>query len=538
MVVISRRMLKSSESYQYENINNVALIKKMLSTIIYISFFLVLIFFPSVENAIGGVVSILSMWLFFVKVFTIERMRSYPIVFVVFLQLFCFMYLPMPMTLLDGHPISYMMHNPIRTFCFQFLYYCIALAALLLGCKLSKRHNGINEFLNQVGFFDSPSNKTLWILAIIGWIPKAVILQNQYSAGSDIYQAGFGTLNMFAIFIYAPILILFKELFGDEPCTSNTKKIIYAYIVFLAVGLIATNSRSQMIAPVILVLFCYMFICIYKRVNTYFFTPKRVVIMIIATLLLTGPISDIGIAMVIARADRSDLSFSELFNHTIDIYLDKEQLYEYRAISNVIENETMDSQHDLSWDETYVSNIFFNRFCNYHVADASINLAEKAGYCNPKMVDDFNTRLKILLPQFLVNFFFENIDKSKTVYSPQDLLYALGYSGSISRSYRVGGDVGLGLATFGYFYFVVLFVVYTLMFLLLANLVSFVNAKPIFSIYVLLNIYLTYFMLLTQGRGLGGRISYVIFSFWYSTIFLLLTTKIAKIMSSLVMIKK
>ena len=350
-------------------ISNISIFKKGLLLILIISSFLELILFPKWDNFVGCVVSILSTLLFYNYVFKIDVIRNRPISFIVFLQLFLFMYLPLPATLIDGNEMSHDMYNPILTYLLQFIYYLITLMAFIWAGRIKNKHQRLNKILKRVGYFDAPSVKQMWVLGIFGWIFKLASLNIQYS-GEDIYVSGMGTLSMFAIFIYTPILILFQPLLGKSPCSKKERILVYAYMIFMIIILVATNSRSQILSPIVLYLFCYLLTRIYENQNKIWLTTRKIIIGIVGLLLVTGPLSDMAFAMLITRSTRKDISYIELLKQTFDVYSDKERLNAYRNILEASSNTTYASS--LDWNESYVSNIFLQRLCNYRVVDATI----------------------------------------------------------------------------------------------------------------------------------------------------------------------
>lgn len=508
------------------SISNISIFKKGLLLILIISSFLELILFPEWDNFVGCVVSILSTLLFYNYVLKIDVIRNRPISFIVILHLFLFMYLPLPATLIDGNELSHDMYNPILTYILQFIYYSITLIAFIWAGRIKNKHKGLNKVLKKIGYFDAPSVKQMWALGIFGWVFKLATLNIQYSS-DDVYVSGMGTLSMFAIFIYTPILILFQPLLGKSPCTKKERILVYTYIIFMTIVLVATNSRSQILSPFILYLFCYLLTKIYEHQNKIWLTTRKIIIGIIGLLLVTGPLSDMAFAMLVTRSTRNDISYMELLEQTFDVYSDKERLNAYKNILESSSNTTYTSS--LAWNESYVSNIFLQRLCNYRVVDATIYHAGRSGYANKEMIDDFIVHLQTIFPQKVVNFLFGNIDKSKYAYSPMDKLYAISYGGNIHVSYIVGGDVGLGLATFGFLYFPICLIVYLTMFLLFENLVLFNNKKYIFSFFVLLNIYYAYFLRLQVGGGMINTVFFVFWGFFYNTLFYLLSYKLIRI---------
>ena len=97
-----------------KNISNIYVIKGSLWTILATCSIIELVFFPSFNNLIGCIVTCLSSLLFFTYVFKIDIIRNRPVGFIAFLQLFFFMFLPLPITLLDGNEMSHDLFIPIQ----------------------------------------------------------------------------------------------------------------------------------------------------------------------------------------------------------------------------------------------------------------------------------------------------------------------------------------------------------------------------------------------------------------------------------------
>lgn len=507
--------------------SNISVIKRILWYVLGLCTVIELSIFPSINNLIGVIVSILSTMLFFKHIFRIDIIRRFPICFIVLLNLFCFMYLPLIATLIDGKSMSHDLYNPVSTYILQFLYFCVSLLAFKVACQLSYTHKGLQRILQKFDYFTSPTSLQLWLLGIIGWIPKLYLLFHQYSDE----QEGIGTLSMFSIFVYAPILILYKPLMGGCWCTKKERIGVWVYIICLAILMIATNSRSQMISPFIIVGMCYLISMFYERTKKIRIKASRVIICVVAMFVVTGPAEDMAYAMLAARSIRSDVSFTQLLDYSWNIYNDKKAL---SLLKKTVENAQTINQDYRNWNEDYVSNLFLNRFCNYRVVDATIYHALRIGIPNAKMQEDFLNHLVVMFPQPMVDFMFGHKDKSKYAYSMMDKLYAESMrSGDIHISYIVGGDVGLGISVFGWLYFLLQFIVYALLFLLCCNLVCWRGNTPIFSLMVLLNIYFTYFLMFKVGGGFVSHITFLIWGFPVATFFQLLVYRIVIIITSL-----
>ena len=86
---------------------NLRTIKRILLTIIIVCTCFEVAFFPSLANIVGCVGTLASLWLFNNYIFKTSVMQECPFSFIAFLQLFLFMFLALPCTLLDGNEMSH-----------------------------------------------------------------------------------------------------------------------------------------------------------------------------------------------------------------------------------------------------------------------------------------------------------------------------------------------------------------------------------------------------------------------------------------------
>lgn len=437
----------------------------------------------------------MSTFLYFKFVLHIEVIRRRIISFIALLYPFLFMYLPLPVTLLDGNEMSHDLQNPISTYLWQLLFFSCTLVAFCWADRWSRRSKGIYRLLKWGGYYVVPSNRQLWVLGLLGLCFKLTIVSNQY--GEEV-QSGLGTLSMFATFLYAPICILFRPLLEGTECSKKMKICVGCYIGFLAVFLISTNSRSQMLSPVIVWCFGYLMTMVYRRSNQLFFSFKKLLLGIVAALMVAGPVRDMGYAMVLVRSQRSGISFSKLLDESIETFMDKDLLRKAKRIEQLMNK--MANGNALDWDEGYVNNLFLNRLCNYRVADATIYHANRAGYAHPAMLENFFTSLTIMFPSPIVKLLFGDIDKSLYSYSPMDKLYQIN-TGTGLGGYRVGGDVGLGLATFGLLYFPLMIFVFTIVFMIFNSVTRFVRQTPVIPFLTIVLVYFHYFLKIQVGGG-------------------------------------
>lgn len=495
----------------------------ILSTILIVCIVLECIFFPQIENIIGIFTTYSSLVIFKQFVFKRDIIIRRPLSFIAILGLFLFMYLPIIATLIDGHPISFGMINPTNTFFLQFIYFSVTILAFHKSGKYSIRYRGISNILKKYKYFTPPTHNQLWVLGFIGILPKLYLMMNQYG---DEVTVGAGFANMLSFLIYLPVTLLFPELYGGKEY--KYKKKVYIYIAFVTIIAIASNSRNQVIFILATCFLIYLINMIKDKAIVSIKSLKKALFPIVLVIIFIPMLADLAFAMVFVRSERYGISAQELFDVTWNLYTDKEKLNKLKEMSDADTRMMALNNMHSDWNEYYVNNIFFQRLCNYRVVDASIYHAYNAGIPNKAMQEDFINQLKIIFPTPIVKLLFGNINKEDYKYSPMDLLYAKSQKTAINSSYIVGGDVGLGLSYFGYWYFLVQYIVYFIVFIFIDQLIYFYRNNSIISVFSLMTIY-QIFLTFKVGGGIISHISYLIYGFFISLIVYLIVYKLIRI---------
>ena len=492
--------------------------------ILMISGLVEMLLFPSWDNFMGIVVSIVSFVLYGKYIFRLDVLRKRPLCFISFSSLILFMYLPLPITLMDGNEMSHHLFNPKTTYFLQLVYFVCCIMAFNLADRYRSNFHGISVMFHKIGAFSTPSPMQLWVLGLIGWGFKLSMMSSQFT-GDTLYQAGIGTLSLFAALIYAPLLIMFMPLMGGKPVNKKYKLLVGLYMLAMMLLLVATNSRSQVITPLFMIILCYLLTVLYKQQVKI--SRFKVISSIILLLIIVGPLSDMALAMLIARSQRQNTKFTVLLESTLDIYRDKERLYKLKSM---MERTNVESKivQTADWNENYVSSIFLNRVCNYRVVDASIYHAERAGMPNQAMMEDFLIHLMIVFPQPIVDVLFGHIDKSKYTYSPQDKLYAVSTNKQVQSGFKVGGDVGLNLSIFGILSFPIIIFVYMFEFILFDCFTCKRQGKVIISFLPLLSIYSTYFLRFMVAGGIIAHFTFLIWGFLFELMGLLIAYHVVR----------
>lgn len=413
-------------------------------------------FFVSLVNllAIGAVI---LGWLILSKVFlTPSMLTTYPLsTFVITAFVAGQLYLPLIFTTLEGKSLVNNLELPEQVF----LHSIAQLAVLTLFHKfyrqLSRTSGGTSfSLLGKLGFFTPPTHLQMWAMGFVGIGATFYI----YFTGTDTGWQVTGSpieklIQALMPFSYAPFFIPFGELYGNKQKLS--KKIIFyllMYAVLLFAVSIGRNSRGAFMFGFTSVGFGYILGLLLGVYKSKFFTLKNIFFAGILFWLLIGPIADLGTAMVIVRGERQeqDLTGAELIDRTLETYWDKDAIVARRL-------EDSDVPWEPDWDERYLDNIFIARFANIKFNDLSLIQFNKLGEVDPDMMNYSIDFLLSQLPEPVLQRFGLDVDKEAVLtFSFGDYLYLLAGGNGVPQGYRTGHLAGTGMATFDWWYLLIL----------------------------------------------------------------------------------
>ena len=504
-------------------------LSKIFWIILIIFCSLQIITYQTIDVVVGCFVSLVTYFIFSKLIFTVKSLKQRPISLIAISAVIMFTYFAPIMTYIEKHPITYNMISPISTFFWQLLYVIVTfLAYIYTGRKYKSRP--LQKILIRVGYFDTVSNKSLWILGFLGLIGRIYLLKNQFGEEAT---GGAGSIYMLLIpFLMAPYCILFRPLLSKRAKPYVGSKIPFiVYTLLLLVMAVASNARNAIVTVLISLLLMAIFYNINYRediINKLLnISTKKIIFLFVTVLIVLGPISNFAVAMVAVRYMRSDIGAKDLFIETCNLAMDSEKMSEIKKSLNTIEGHADLSKQRLEneWNEDYISNVFMNRVCNYQVADASIYHANRAGIPCKSFIDDSFERVKIIFPSPMVKLFFGDIDKNKFAYSPMDFLYSQSMHSPIFKGYIVGGDVGLGLGFFGYIFPLFQFLIYLLIFRYLDQIVMFNSQHAVIPALTLISIY-DYFFIFFVSTGVFERL---VSFFWVIPVGLILKILMMKV---------
>lgn len=494
--------------------NNIVLFAKTGRYIILFACLLELVFFPALENLCGCAVSIYGWLLFESYVFKLKNFKQFFIPTVAITgYIIMYFFLPLIMTLVEIKPLTYNFEVPYTTFFNQFINVNVIILAFICCKKIYHPHNFFTRLWCKLEYFKPPSDNQLWVLSIISLVLFVSYqfsvrdMDNSSFSFSDMQKNAEGGgvsafLSSVSIYFALPICLFFKKIYGSNEKNKRflTGIVIYA-ICLLAVALLSTR-RAVLVKPFFSMVFLYFLLLIMgnKKINISF---SGVLKYSIVFLMITGPLADLAIAMVLSRGQNKSIG------SVIEMLYDRDKLH---SQYNLMRDFMSKGDNSYSWSENYVNNVLLDRFCNLKVQDATIFYANKLGYNNPKMHEYMKDKIMYKLPTIVVETLGE---KKKNRTTPTDLMLDeyLTIKDYIRIGNMVSGDTGAGLYWLGYYYYPVAFIIYILSFYFLSTLVftrfgAFLVPVPVICFMQ------SYFMFFGNGAGIITKIEMLIRDGW------------------------
>ncbi|TRX40116.1 hypothetical protein [Flavobacterium restrictum] len=477
-----------------------------------------IIFFPSWANVAGCAMAVIS-WIIFNVLFLKKRIILFhTFSFLAYLSMFLACYIPLPATLIEAKPISYGFQNPLETFFYQTLIFIVAsLAFFAVIYKKARRNNYLQKTLYRLNFFNT-NPTVLWVLGIIGLFSRIQTLAvvNEVQIG----DVGSKFLDGFVYLQYAPLILLFPTLSGVSNSNKGNKS-IFVYVIFLVVLSFATNSRQQMIYPLLTILLLFSIYLLKDNISVFsLFSPSKIVFALFFVFFGLGFLSDISLAMLENRILRKDnIDRMELLTKTFETLQQDDVMESLRAKS--LENQSSVVTYETTWDENYLNNFMLNRYGNLRVVDETIYYANKIGFANSKMQETFLTKTFAIYPLPILTALGIDVDKTNLDFSPGDMLYFIGTGNpNALGGHRVTSLIGDGLATFGYWCFPIVFVLLFFSFKLMDSFIYFTKTDIVFSTLGLINIF-GFFGIFRNSIGCIVPLEYLLrgffqqcFTFW------------------------
>lgn len=446
----------SSEKLTNKNYIFLRLFKKWSWYIIILSAFFQGIIFPSTSNFFGISITILGWYLTDKLVLQINLFQKFTLSTLILVgYALTQYYLPLTFTLLEGKPLIYNLKYPDNVFIHSILAFIIMVIChqwYRTFHSLNKPfRNKAQKLLQKLNFFTAPSVLQVWLMGIIGLTSMFVsyfFIKQSYENISEGADNKF--IEGFIPFTYAPYFLLLCQLYSPRELRNKKITIIlvilFSTLVF-AVG-IGGNARSLFITGLVATAIGYFVGLILGKFSHKIFTIKSITLAFIVFWFVTGPLSDLGTSMVIARAQRGNISKIQMLDKTLELYKDKQALRFFKLAEGKKIKE---------WDEHYFDNIFLARFCNLKFNDVGLEQYYKMDGIDSRMFDYSVARFWSVLPQPLLDVLQLNIDKKKILSASigDQMLHVAGGSNALG-TFRTGQFASTGMASFGLGYLLLL----------------------------------------------------------------------------------
>lgn len=489
--------------------------------LIIVAILLEMVLFFSLPNLTGCFMTFVC-WVIFKRIgLNVRYIERHFFPWLVFLSMSLYRILPLIATLMEGKPVSYCFKVPYETFIGETLLYAISALAFWLVARNSS-NNGLKRFCRQIGIYREITPMQMWALGFVG------LTISLFVRGVEMGDAGGKFLQGFAFVKFAPLLIAFPSLWD-----ANKKDIVYTwdikvigYFVLLFILSFAGNSRYTLLEPFGTV-FLLFFISVIKtgKPIRYFIKTKYVVGALFAVFVIIPALSDISTAMLSVRAVRSNVSTEQLFKLTWDAFWDKENLRKIEFMSKLAAQEELPED----WEEIYLDNFALNRYCNMRITDVALYNGERAvanGH-REDLKDDLTARCIRLLPTPVLNIF--GLNATKVGFGSRgDLLKSMSSGQTVYVSLLVTSHLGDGIATFGYYYFIIQFLLFFLELKLIDSFSYIKGDKVVYSIMGLIVVF-SFLGQFRNANGCMGELSYILRNFWQDLLLFALALKAVNI---------
>ena len=362
-------------------------------------------------------------------------------------------YFPLIFTLLEGKPITFNLQVPYEVFLHATLELIILVVVHYFYRSVYRNEKrGGNSILIKRDFFKPPTAQQMWIMGFLGLISMfyVYVYSAKIGAGSNEDTAGAASkfIQGFIPFTYSPFFIPLGKLYGrPEIKSKNLVRNLILFTVVLFLVSIGRNSRGSFMLGFTGIAFSYGLGLLLNFYKPQFFTVRNLIIGLIGFWFFTGPMADLAIAMVIVRAQRSNVNRSELVSLTWKAFQDKAAIKKYRE----------EGKEQKAWDESYLDDVFLSRFCNLKYSDLSLIQADKIGKPDAEMYEFSKSRFFATLPAPIINAI--GIKSDKLVVNGASfgdfLYYRAGAGSGVLGGFRSGSFAGTGMATFGWWYLLI-----------------------------------------------------------------------------------
>ncbi|MHA4847144.1 hypothetical protein ACX0G7_23460 [Flavitalea antarctica] len=417
-----------------------------------------LVFFFSAANLFGVVCVLIAWKLTELSVLNAPSLNRYPLSATVILGYSLTQYcLPCVFTLLEKKPLVYNLDLPYSVFIHSFFALLILLSAFELYKVMRSRKQAsfalTQKALIKINAFTAPGSLQLWLIGFFGLLGIIGTYYTGTRYGLEDHERG-GAAKLFQAlipFAYTPYFIPLRSLFdySEKKYKAPVLMLVLYTLLLILIG-VGGNHRSLFMTGLTTAGIAYFLGLLLGKFNLRVFNLKAVVPGLIALWFVTGPLANLGTAMVMVRSMRADVSGTDLLEQTLEVSQNERMLARFKATSP---KEVVD------WDEDYFDNIFLARFCNLKFNDEGLKQSERIGKVDRKMQEYSIARIWSIFPLPVLQALDIEIDKEQVISgSFGDYLFDRAGGSNAIGGFRTGQFASTGMASFGWWYLAILFI--------------------------------------------------------------------------------
>ncbi len=339
-----------------------------------------------------------------------------------------------------GASLTENLRQPLETFAWLALYQAVALAAHALyrafyRPQVQQQPSIVRALLQRAGLYQAPSVGTLWILGLIGLFGQLV-----GSGAGVVGKVG----QSFAFVAWAPFLIpMFLAELGPGYCDRRRNyPFLFVYIGCIALIGLAANARGMMLSGLMTIaVFSVLRALRSQQPVTAAHIGKFAVLgLLLAALAI--PLSDLMVAMRIARNERGNISQLKMVQNTFYYVTQSDKLKTQRERDGA--NVSLGS-----YDEVYFSNPLLGRLMETKFHDNALYFANRLTLRDQERLWDITGDFMwATLPEPVLKALKIKVNKDALRFSMGDYLSYLAGAGDLG-GFKTGSGFGQGLAMFG-----------------------------------------------------------------------------------------
>lgn len=394
--------------------------------------FVQLVFFFKLDNLAMSLMLALGSLLGYGYALRQSRLKRYPLSALMILGYTAsYFTLPPVGQLLDLNPITHNLDHPSAVGA----YALVGLLAILAGHVLYAKFGFVvalrnvlrRGFYQKIGFFREPMPGQLWPLGLLGM--AGVFASRSYASGEQSVVDAF--VSGFQPFVYLPYLMLLLPAWSSRASISRLhKNLLWPYTGALLILSFVANSRAFLLVGFASLGIMYVYGVLVGRIQVPRLRLRTLVLLGVAFVVVTGPLTRLAMSMVLVRGERAELTAVQLVSATWDTFLHEDVARKYADLWAAF-NEDPDTR------ENYFDNLFLNRLGNLKFVDNAVknSLILGDGGARRFAADEFDKALSIM-PAPLLRLLQIDVDKK---------LYTGGSSGDFllyeatGNSYAIGG---------------------------------------------------------------------------------------------------